>query len=102
MSRQELKVTMADGKEYVVKVTPRVEVEIEKHFGIGLGTLQTDPHAEHVYYMGWSAMHVAKMYHNDFDTFLDDLEDVEPIKHEEDPNDDGVDNPLVTDQPSAP
>jgi hypothetical protein len=100
MARQELKVTMNNGKEYIVKVTPRVEVNVELHFKIGLPSIQNDPHAEHVYYLGWAAMVVAKMYHSDFDAFLDELDDVDPIVEEEDPSDDGIDNPSIETRPS--
>lgn len=99
MSRQKIKVIFADGKETEAKITPRAEVMFEQHYEVGLPSLENNPHAEYVYYLAWCSCVDSKMYHENFDTFLDSLEDVEML---EDPKDDGIDDPTSKDLPSEP
>jgi len=79
-----------DGSKYEVKVTPKVEVAVEKHYKKGLKSLNDDAHAEHLYHMAWIALNYSGMLVNSpqsFDDFLNDLEDVEVITPEEDGED---------------
>lgn len=80
MPRQRLKITYDDGRVVEAKVTPKVEVAVEKHFNIGLAAIQDDMHAEYLYYMGWAAVHHGGMEGDNFEKFLDKLEDVDLVK----------------------
>lgn len=99
MARQKLKVTYTDGRVLETKITPKVEVAVEKQFKVGLQSLQGDAHAEHFYYMAWAGLHYAGQEGKSFEDFLDALEDVEPIDQKKD---EAEDDPfIVTPQPDS-
>ncbi len=90
MSRVKIKIEFTDGNKYEVKVTPKVEVAVEKHYKKGLKSLNDDAHAEHLYHMAWIALNYSGMSpdHDTFDMFLDRLEDVEVISPDENEGED--------------
>jgi hypothetical protein len=74
-----LRVVTSDG-ESEVPVTPRVVVMFEREFQTGLGrAFQNDQKAEHVYWLAWKATGSKKA----FDSWLDDVMDVEIVQGEE-------------------
>lgn len=99
MSRQKLKITYLDGKTNVVTISPRAEVETERHFDSSMGQFQKDAKAQHLYYLAWAAAHASKVEHEGFEEFLNKIEDVDPV---EDPKDDGQDDPTQPAQSPAP
>lgn len=87
MAAKKLKITYADGREAIVKVTPRAQVDTERHIGgdwARMGILSA-------YYMGWSALRKLDSETPDFETWLDQVDDAEEV-------DEGKPDPT----PSAP
>jgi hypothetical protein len=97
MARQKLTVTYVDGRVASAKITPRVEVALEKNFNIGLGTMQNAEgmHAEYLYYMAWAALHYSGQEGKNFEDFLNVLEDVDMVDPK--PSEEVI--PFPTDQP---
>lgn len=76
-----LRVITATGDEEV-GVTPRVVVAFEREFQTGLGrAFQTDQKAEHMFWLAWKATTTKKS----FDSWLDDLVDVQIVEAAERP-----------------
>ena len=68
--------------ETEVPVTPRVSVEFERQFQTGLGrAFQSDQKLEHMYWIAWKASGGK----GDFESWLDDLVDVQVIQGDERP-----------------
>lgn len=62
----------------VVPVTPRVAVNFERQFKIGLAkAFATEQRLEHMYYLGWEAMKAAGHVVKPFEGFLDSITRVE-------------------------
>ena len=68
-----LTVTYQDGREVLVKASPRAQVMAERHFGRSLTDADK---VEEMFYLGWCAMTVAGIEHGDFESFLDRIDDV--------------------------
>jgi len=96
MARQKLKIIMENGDEFEVKVTPKVEVAVEKYFKIGMQSMGGDAHAEHLYYMAYIALHYMGKESRSFADFMNELEDVDVIKAT--PEDDDANDPFTTGQ----
>jgi hypothetical protein len=63
--------------ETEVPVTPRVSVSFEREFQTGLGrAFQSDQKLEHMYWIAWKATGGK----GDFESFLDDLVDVQIVE----------------------
>lgn len=76
-----LRVVTSDSEEQV-SVTPRVVVAFEREFQTGLGrAFQSDQKAEHMYWLAWKASTTKKA----FDSWLDELVDVEVVEAVERP-----------------
>lgn len=76
-----LRVVTATGDEEV-GVTPRVVVAFEREFQTGLGrAFQSEQKAEHMYWLAWKASTSKKT----FDSWLDELVDVEVVESVERP-----------------
>ena len=76
-----LRVVTSKGEDEV-PVTPRVSVEFEREFQTGLGrALQNDQKLEHMYWIAWKASGGK----GTFESFLDDLIDVQVIMGDERP-----------------
>jgi major membrane immunogen (membrane-anchored lipoprotein) len=73
-------ITTAGDEE--VGVTPRVVVAFEREFQTGLGkAFQSDQKAEHMYWLAWKASTTKKA----FDSWLDELVDVQVVEDVERP-----------------
>jgi hypothetical protein len=77
MALLKMKVAYADGRESVVVVTPRAQVETERHFK-GTDEAGNQRIASH-YYLAWASLFYTKQETNDFEAFLDVVADVEEI-----------------------
>jgi major membrane immunogen (membrane-anchored lipoprotein) len=76
-----LRVVTSNGDEEV-SVTPRVVVAFEREFQTGLGrAFQSDQKAEHMFWLAWKASGSKKS----FDSWLDDLVDVQIVEAVERP-----------------
>lgn len=75
MAAKKVKVTYQDGREVEVKVTPRAQVMAEEYcngFKQERGVLAT-------FYLGWAALNKAGKESMDFETWLDQIDDVEDV-----------------------
>lgn len=82
-----LTVVTADGSESFA-VTPKVQVEFERQYKIGIArAFQDELKVEHIYWLAWKAMHYAGRVVKPFDSWLDEVVDVQM----EDP---GADRPF--------
>jgi hypothetical protein len=76
-----LRVITSKGEDEVA-VTPRVSVEFERQFQTGLGrALQNEQKLEHMYWIAWKATGGK----GEFESFLDDLIDVQVIMGDDRP-----------------
>jgi hypothetical protein len=73
------KVTYQDGKELEVRVSPKAQVMFERHFQMTMSAYGKNPGAEHIYFMAWAGLHCAGMEGSDFETFLDKIQEAEPL-----------------------
>jgi len=73
MAAPKVKVIYNDGREVVVKVTPRAQFRTEERFG-GMST-QVVRRAS--LYASWCSMNQAGMEKDDFETWLEKIDDVE-------------------------
>lgn len=74
-----LTITMVDQEPATFRVTPKVQVEFERHFKVAIaGAFVNDPHVEHLYWLGHASMRSAGMVVKPFDGWLDGLESVKP------------------------
>lgn len=75
-SISKLKVTFVDGREEIVPAGPRAQVDLERHFKISVAEANK---IEHVYYLAWTALTLQGKESKEFDAWLDDISDVDPI-----------------------
>lgn len=76
-----LDVTFADGSATTVKVTPKVETALERKYEM---TLEESKRREHVFFAAFVGLkHAGKEVGDDFDAFLDTLEDVQLVDGDE-------------------
>lgn len=62
-------------------VTPKVQVEFERHFKIGVGkAFQQEQRVEHMYWLAWKAVHAAGLNPKPFDSWLDEVVDVQMVE----------------------
>lgn len=84
MALLKMKVTYADAREVEVIVTPRAQVETERHFK---GTDQAgNQRIQSHYYLAWASLHYTGKEAGDFESFLDvvaDVEEIEPVVEDE-------------------
>lgn len=80
MARLKLKVTYSDGRVAESNVSPKAEVDFERHFGTSINKAGSDMHQQYYYYLAWAGLHYAGRETNDFDTFLGTIDDVENVK----------------------
>lgn len=77
MMSMKLEVVTTGGR-YPVNITPKVQVEFERHYGVGIAkAFSEDQKIEHIYFLAWKAMHYAGLTASQFDQWLDDVLDVE-------------------------
>lgn len=74
------KITKTDGSVASHPVTPKVIVEFERHFKVGLqAAFLNEQHMEHTFWLGWKAEHLAGVVVKPFDSWLDDVAAVELV-----------------------
>lgn len=76
MAAKKVKVSYNDGREVEVKVTPRAQVETERHIGGDWSRMALLS----VYHMAWGALRKEDPETPDFETWLDQVDDVEEIE----------------------
>lgn len=81
MAAKKVKVTYQDGREEIVKVLPRAQVMTEQHFS----GIKSENLLAVTFHLGWSALVVLKKETNDYETWLDRVEDVEDYEDPEKP-----------------
>jgi hypothetical protein len=59
-------------------ITPKVQVEFERQFKVGLAkAFQDDVRVEYLYWIAWKASHAAGKVVKPFDSWLDEVVDVQ-------------------------
>jgi hypothetical protein len=72
-----LTVVTADGSN-TYGVSPKVQVEFERHFKVGIAkAFQDEQKVEHIYWLAWKAAHAGGAVVKPFDGWLDDILDVQ-------------------------
>ena len=91
MISMKMDVLMTSGDKVPVIVTPKAQVEFERHYKLGIANaFGDDMRMEYIYFLAWKAMvHIGRTTKS-FDDWLDDVEDIEMAE------DDAV--PLAPDQ----
>ncbi|HEY7824858.1 MAG TPA: hypothetical protein VIG24_18610 [Acidimicrobiia bacterium] len=64
-------------------VTPKVEVEFERKFGMGIGKAFQEMKREHQHYLCWLAMKQSGAIVKPFDGWLDEIESTEVLVSED-------------------
>ena len=72
-----LKVTYSDGRELVILASPRAQVETERHFR-GQGIADANQ-VEAGYRLAWGSLFYAHKETAEFETWLDEVSDVEDV-----------------------
>lgn len=68
-----------DGTEHQFPVTPKVEVEFERKFGLGIGKAFAEQKREHQHYLCWLAMKQAGHVVKPFDGWLETVESTDVV-----------------------
>lgn len=68
-----------DGTENEYPVTPKVEVEFERKFGIGIGKAFEQQKREHQHYLAWLAVKASGAVVKPFDGWLETVENTEVL-----------------------
>lgn len=58
-------------------VTPKVQVEFERQYKVGIASAFQDPKVEYMYWIAWKASHAAGKVVKPFDSWLEDVIDVQ-------------------------
>lgn len=75
-----LRVVTTEGELGEFVVTPKVQVEFERHFKIGVGkAFAQEQRVEHMYWLAWKAVHAAGHNVKPFDSWLDAVVDVQMV-----------------------
>lgn len=76
-----LKVTFLDGTEKVATIIPGDTVRFERQYNVSADTADADQRVEHVLFLAFvSLKRVGDSGTDDFDAFLDLVEDVDPVE----------------------
>ena len=67
------------GSENEYPVTPKVEVDFERKFGVGIGKAFQEQKREHQHYLAWLAVKASGAVTKPFDGWLDDVENTEVL-----------------------
>lgn len=68
-----------DGSEAEYSVTPKVEVEFERKFGIGIGKAFEQQKREHQHYLAWLAVKASGAVVKPFDGWLETVDNTEVL-----------------------
>lgn len=77
------KVWSLSGDEAEYPVTPKVEVDFERKFGMGIGKAFMEQKREHQHYLSWLAAKAAGVVVKPFDGWLDDVKNTEVMVAED-------------------
>ena len=66
-----------NGSEAEYPVTPKVEVEFERKFGVGIGKAFQEQKREHQHYLAWLAVKASGAVVKPFDGWLETVENTE-------------------------
>jgi len=76
----QMEVVFEDGPQGPFPVTPKVQVEFERHFKTGIGkAFENDAKMEHIYWLAWKSMHYAGSVVKPFDEWLDKVQSINVI-----------------------
>lgn len=84
-------VKYVDGRVEPALIGPKVQVQTERQFKVSMAS---DVRLEYVYFMAWKALNLAGKEPNDFDHFLDLVDEVE--EQPEDEQADAESDPTAT------
>lgn len=87
--RMKFEVTYEDGRKVVASAGPKDFVSFERQYGHSVTKFSDDTKVEWIYYLAWAPLHRTRVERADFDTFLDLIDDVDPV--EDEPADDVAD-----------
>ena len=68
---------VSGGAEAEYPVTPKVEVEFERKFGVGIGKAFQEQKREHQHYLAWLAVKASGVVVKPFDGWLETIESTE-------------------------
>lgn len=68
-----------DGSEAEYPVTPKVEVDFERKFGLGIGKAFEQQKREHQHYLAWLAVKASGAVVKPFDGWLETVENTEVL-----------------------
>jgi len=75
-----VRVTTDEGAQGEFIVTPKVQVEFERNFKVGIGkAFDNDLKMEHIYWLAWKSMHYAGRQVKPFDSWLDTVVTIEVV-----------------------
>jgi hypothetical protein len=72
-----------DGTEHEYSVSPKVEVEFERKFGMGIGKAFNEQKREHQHYLAYLAMKASGAVVKPFDGWLESVENTEVMVAED-------------------
>lgn len=79
--RIKYKVTFADGTDAEAVAGPPDIVAFERRYSTSFLTLgDVTPPIEHIYFLAWAPLHRTGTVTSDFETFLNNVEDVEEVQ----------------------
>lgn len=75
-----LRIEMTDGPLGEFIVSPKVQVEFERQFKVGIAkAFGEDLKMEHLYWLGWKSAHYAGAQVKPFDSWLDNVASIEVV-----------------------
>lgn len=79
-----LRITLAD-ETVVAPITPRAAIDFERHFKMGLvKALANEQKMEHMFWLGWAAVKSTGRVVKPFDSWIDEVHNVQFIGSETD------------------
>ena len=83
-----MRVSTTDGPQGEFAISPKVQVEFERQYKTGIGkAFENDLKMEHIYWLGWKAMHYAGRVVKPFDSWLDEIVEIEVVNESTGPLD---------------
>lgn len=83
-----MRVSTTDGPQGEFAISPKVQVEFERQYKTGIGkAFENDLKMEHIYWLGWKAMHYAGSVVKPFDSWLDEVVEIEVVNESTGPLD---------------
>lgn len=97
MAAKKVKITYQDGRpEDIVKVLPRAQVMTEEY----LKGFKVENVVAGTYYLGWAALNSLRKTDLDYETWLNQIEDVEDVEEPVDPTPEDQSGDTSSDSPS--